>query len=165
MRLPVVAHPAGIEFLHDTLQRAIRHRAELVGDGRTIGSQRLQQALALIYRATPAGDTHGSLGSVRQGSQDGRAAQFVRGRGHQVVVHPEEARGLVEGAKQQAAQHQSDGMEPEFEGSDDAKIPSSAAHRPEEVRVLGGAGLEHAAGGSDHVHREKIVAGEAKPAH
>src|SRR5437899_3655970 len=54
-------------------------------------------------------------------------------------------------------------MEPEFEGSDDAKIPSSAAHRPEKVRVLGGAGLEHAAIGSDHVHREKIVAGEAKP--
>ena len=51
-------------------------------------------------------------------------------------------------------------MEAVFEGRDDAEVPPTAAHPPEEIRVLGGAGGQEAPIRSDEIDGEEIITRE-----
>ena len=55
--------------------------------------------------------------------------------------------------KHHPRQDLTNGMELELEGGDDAEVAPAAAHAPEKVRVLGGAGDAGLAVGGDDVNR------------
>ena len=54
-----------------------------------------------------------------------------------------------------------DRMQPERERGDHAEVAAAAAHRPEQVGVLLGAGRDEAAVGQHHVGRQQVVDGQA----
>ena len=55
-------------------------------------------------------------------------------------------------------------MQAEFEVRDDAEVAAAAAHAPEQIRILLGAGVPKLSVGGDHVHRLEVVDRHAESA-
>ena len=66
---------------------------------------------------------------------------------------------------EEAAEHGRDRVRPEGEAGDDPEVAAAAPERPEEVRVLVGAGADDAAVGGDELEAADVVAGEPVLAH
>jgi hypothetical protein len=56
--------------------------------------------------------------------------------------------------------HRTDGVQPERERRDDAEVAAAPAQRPEQIRVLVGAGDENVAVGGHHLRLDEVVAGQ-----
>ncbi len=64
--------------------------------------------------------------------------------------------------REESGEKRPDGVQPVLERGDNAEVASSAAQRPEQVRVLLVVGLNDAAVGGDHFGGDEVVRGEAE---
>lgn len=101
-------------------------------------------------------------GRGRRGHQDDAAGHVAIGVLHEVAEVPADLARLLPRIDQHAAvDDRTDGVQTELELGDDPEVPSAAAQAPEQLRVLGLAGGEHAAVRGHDPRRQEVVAGEA----
>ena len=94
---------------------------------------------------------------LRSRQQCGKRFRLVGQRRTEVPVEPKYRLGLVQRVQHEASEHLCHRVEAILEGRHDAEISSAATQRPEQVRVVGGAGLVERTVRSDDVGRDQVV--------
>jgi hypothetical protein len=96
------------------------------------------------------------------GKQAARRGQFIGDIAGELAVEVEDGFRLVEGMEHHSPQHQrAHRMKLILEGRDNAEVPATAAHTPEEVSVLGGARGPQLAISRDDVDGDEVIGSEA----
>ena len=135
-----------------------------IGDAELAG--RRQHPLALVEVAVVAEQQRDQRVAVRRGQQGGARLGLVGEGAAVVAVEAQHVAGGGARVEHHPAEHQRpDRVELVLERRDDAEIAAAAPERPEQVRMLVGAGGDERAVGGDDVGREQVVAGEAVLAH
>jgi hypothetical protein len=96
------------------------------------------------------------------GKQAARRGQFIGDIAGELAVEVEDGFRLVEGMEHHPPQHErTHRVQLILERRNDAEVPATAAHTPEEVSVRGGAGGPELAVGRDDVDGDEVIGSEA----
>lgn len=166
---PVPLQPRRVESVEEAVEHGVRHRRhELEGRRARLpnGCERLGVLVGIAGVAPhdPAHILHVDLLRERRPGrhhQEGEeAVEVFRSLREEVAVPAEHVGGLLDGRERDPHHHGVDGVEAERERGDHAEVAPAAAHRPEQVLVLGLARLDEAPVGEDDVDPQQIVDGE-----
>ena len=120
----------------------VAHGLEEIGDWRTERAQWPQNSFSgLQITAVTGGNAHNRV-AIRQREHSRHQAKFVRTGRRVLAEEAEHLRRLLDRVSHQTGQHRAQGMKLVLKGSDYAKVAAAAAHTPEEIRILLGAGGE-----------------------
>ena len=168
--LPVPLMTRRIQGIEHALQRGVRQRANQVQGRRAEGPDRREGLLGLLQRSLEAPDdpahrpTVEMLRERRAGRHDQEGeepADVLPRRTQELPKEAHRLRCLVELPQHRPAVDGADGVQPEQERRDDAKVTATAPYRPEEVLVLFGAGGDEAAVRQHQVGLLQVVDGQA----
>ncbi len=108
----------------------------------------------------------GTIGQCRRPALHGDRHELVRAVRDPVAVEAQHLRCVLH-RPEDRPRHDvgTHGTQPELEVGDDAEVPATASHTPEQVGVLVLAGLHELSVGGDHVHRLQLVDREPVLAH
>jgi hypothetical protein len=104
------------------------------------------------------GRKHGNGGNGREAEPP---VDVLGGLEDEVPPEAEHLRSLVQRPEDWPAVDSADRIATKEERSHDAEVPATAAHGPEEIRVLRSAGRDQATVREDDVHAEEVVDGQA----
>src|SRR5262249_37620717 len=161
------------EICH-TLGSVVRHRLEHVGYWGSVFTQRSQDFLTLLHYTcvhTAQADHRCSTqrwwrrGIVLEMKQKCSLSGFVRCSSFKIAPSPDSRPGSRGRMKDNARQHRANRMSLEFEGSDNAKVATTAAYRPKQVVVLASVCGDEASVGKHHFGRQQVVKCETMFAH
>src|SRR5579885_3633395 len=121
---------------------------------------RLNEAFAFAERATKA-EVDGDRGhTIGCGHKTGIGRQFVRNAAGVLAVEAQYLPRSAHRVDRLARQHQTDRVQLEFEGRDNAEVSSATAHAPEQVGMGSFTGSLHLPISGDDVNRKHVVNGQ-----
>ena len=104
----------------------------------------------------PAVNRFGQERHRRRGGEVDQRRQLVGQRARPLAVEAQNLRGVLARVEDRSRQYRrAHPVEPELERGDDAEVAAAAAQRPEQVRVLGLAGMDQAAVRGDDVRGDR----------
>src|SRR5439155_13972550 len=133
---PVVPQPAR-HAADDLLQLWVVHRANAVADRCDAVGEWSDRRAPFVDVAEIRNRHGGTAVPGDRGSEDlSEADELVRSFGRELSEGREDLMCVFEAVHQQAAEQETNGMQPERELDDDAEVPAATSQRPEQIGVL-----------------------------